>query len=120
MDGDLWEEDITDSQDALPMEVDPAEATELVNGNVVGEAGASLSSTGHKAGGEAAGANGSKAGSKVVKKTRRTKWVPTQKEVDEAFESIKRVKYESPTRLMGKSMHHQSNGTVAGRLTLAD
>jgi cleavage and polyadenylation specificity factor subunit 2 len=37
-------------------------------------------------------------------KTRRVKWVATADEVGEAFDAISRVKYESPTRLMGKSL----------------
>lgn len=36
-------------------------------------------------------------------KTRREKWVATADEVSDAFDAISRVKYESPTRLMGAS-----------------
>lgn len=39
----------------------------------------------------------------VAKRTRRVKWVPTAEEVVDSFESITRVKFESPTRLMGGS-----------------
>jgi hypothetical protein len=39
----------------------------------------------------------------VKKKMKRKKWVATSQEVVDAFESITRVKYESPTRLMGMS-----------------
>jgi hypothetical protein len=94
MDGNLWEEDIVDDEPSSAIDFD-ADATELVDGKVVGEAALA------KKGKGAAGAVGSVAA--VKKKTRRTKWVATGEEVVQAFEAITRVKYESPTRLMGES-----------------
>lgn len=73
-----------------------AEATELVDGKVV--PGAGIPVDGAKKGLKAVG--GAVVGGK--KKTRRTKWVATGEEVVEAFEAITRVKFESPTRLMGE------------------
>ncbi|CED83949.1 mRNA cleavage and polyadenylation factor II complex, subunit CFT2 (CPSF subunit) [Phaffia rhodozyma] len=56
-----------------------------------------------------------------TKLTKRVKWVATTEEVLDAFESITRVKYESPTRLMGTlssltltafSSGHSLGGTI--------
>ena len=106
MDGSKWEQEINDQppteggEGGMDVDAD-ADATELVDGKIVtGPFAAADVGLKRKAGGALVVVGGAGAGLK--KKTRRTKWVATGEEVVEAFEAITRVKFESPTRLMGE------------------
>lgn len=82
MDGALWEDaaqqdDATASADAIKDMIVDSDETEL---------------------------GGTKQGDRTAQlKSKRSKWVATSEEVLQAFEAVTRVKYESPTRLMGES-----------------
>lgn len=111
MDGSLWEEDdVEEERKEVNDETEtggrgPSEVGQMeVDDKYEVKVETKVASQGVKSHGEKNGNGGMETSEVLVKrKMRRRKWVATGEEVVEAFEFITRVKYESPTRLMGES-----------------